>query len=177
MKGINPFILNSIALILLIALFGVVYFMNLYIISFIAVMLAMVLILYIYSVIKVIGVDKGKLVYKPKSSLKFRGYYDSLVIILIGCFMILLYKDIFPSWLIVSIIILDFIYRHLGNYIFRNPPIKIHEKGIVLGDTAFYEWYELNINDKGDKLKIKIKYIPKEIVVDKNIMQVKHNNN
>jgi hypothetical protein len=40
-----------------------------------------------------------------------------------------------------------------------------------LGNTAFYNWDELNINEEGDKIKIKIKYIPKEIVLDKNVLE------
>jgi hypothetical protein len=59
----------------------------------------------------------------------------------------------------------------LGHYTIWKPPIKLYEKGIVLGNTAFYNWDELNINEEGDKIKIKIKYIPKEIVLDKNVLE------
>ncbi|WP_421078218.1 hypothetical protein Mjas_02510 [Methanothermococcus sp. Ax23] len=171
MRGINPFILNLIVLTSIIALIGLVYFfMSSYIILLLTAILFISLIIYAYSVIEVMGTNKGKLVYKPKLNLsKLR--YDSVMFIIFMIMFILHSKEIISMNLLIIFIILYFIYNHLGNYIIWKPPIKVYEKGIVLGDTAFYKWDELNIKDEGDKIKIKIKYYPKEVVLDKNILK------
>ncbi|MFU8652641.1 hypothetical protein [Methanotorris formicicus] len=170
MIGMNPLILNFIVLVSFIVLFIAVFFiMNSLVIISLTAILLISLISYVYSFIKVESVDKGKLIHKDKISLsKLR--YDSFIVLILGVMIILYYKHIIPTWLLVALIILDFAYRCLGNYIILKPPIKVYEKGIVLGSTAFYTWDELNMNEEGDKIKIKIKYIPKRIVLDKNIL-------
>jgi len=171
MKGINPFVLNLIVLTSLIALIIIPYIlMNTLVILFLAIILFISLISYIYSFIKVETMDKGKLIHKDKIELsKLR--YDFFIIIIFGIILILYYKNIISIWLLTIFIILDFIYLCVGSFIIWKPPIKVYEKGIILGNTIFYTWDELNMNEKGDKIKIKIKYYPKEIVLDKNILE------
>ena len=170
MKGINPFILSLVILISLIILFTALYFlMGSSIVLLTAIILVMSAIGYSYSFIKVEVMSKGKLIYKPKSKIR-KVYYDSILIILLNVLLILSYKGIIPTLLIAIIIVSDFIFC-LGYYAIWKPPIKAYEKGIVLGNTAFYNWDELNINEEGDKINIKIKYIPKEIVLDKNVLE------
>ena len=170
MKGINPFILNLVILMSISALIIVPYLlMSSLLMLFIALILFISLVGYVYSFIKVEGTNKGKFIYKPKLSKIIP--YNSLMAILFGTMLILFYKGIIPILLIIPTMILYYIFRYLGHYTIWKPPIKVYEKGIVLGDTAFYKWDELNIKDEGDKIKIKIKYYPKEVVLDKNILK------
>ena len=94
MRGINPFILNLIVLTSIIALIGLVYFfMSSYIILLLTAILFISLIIYAYSVIEVMGTNKGKLVYKPKLNLsKLR--YDSVMFIIFMIMFILHSKEI-----------------------------------------------------------------------------------
>lgn len=127
-------------------------------------------IIYAYSFIKVGRMNKGKILKNNKPNLsKLR--YESFIVITLGIALILYYKNIIPIWLPVILIISDITYKLLGRYSFQKPPIKVYEKGIVLGDIAFYTWDELNIHKEGGRVKIKIKYIPKEIVLDKNVLR------
>jgi hypothetical protein len=170
MKGINPFILNLVILMSISALIIVPYLlMSSLLMLFIALILFISLVGYVYSFIKVEGTNKGKFIYKPKLSKII--HYDSLMVILFGTMLILFYKGIIPILLIIPTMILYDIFRYLGHYTIWKPPIKVYERGIVLGNTAFYSWDELNINEEGEEIKIKIKYIPKEIVLDKNVLE------
>lgn len=170
MRGTDPLILNFIVLVSFIVLFIAVFLrMDSLVIIFLTTILFISLTIYVYSFIKIESINKGKLIHKGKINLS-KLKYDSFIIIILGITLISYYQNIIPSWLLLILIILDFIYNLLGNYIIWKPPIKFYEKDIVLGDTAFYTWDELNTDEEGSKMKIKIEYIPKKIVLYKNIL-------
>ena len=62
-------------------------------------------------------------------------------------------------------------YLFLGDYIFWTPTIKFYEKGIVFGNTVFYEQNELDVKEEEEGINIKIKYYPKEIVLNKDVLK------
>jgi hypothetical protein len=47
--------------------------------------------------------------------------------------------------------------------------ITIYEKGIVIDGIAYYEWGEVNKINNGDLTVLKIKNIPKEIIVQQQL--------
>ena len=54
---------------------------------------------------------------------------------------------------------------------FLTPTIKFYEKGIAFGNIAFYNWDELDVREEGEKIKINIKYYPKEIVLNRDVLK------
>ncbi len=129
-----------------------------------------------YYYIKIENLKKGRLIYKINSGgFKFIKY-DLIIlsIILLPKTIVrhfVAMNDFYKTILLIILSILFWGYVLFKDYMIWTPTVKFYEKGVVFGNTAFYEWDELNISDEGHELKIKIKYIPKEIVVDKNLLE------
>ena len=141
MRGINPIILNSIFAFGIIGtsimsskvspLFGLV-FIGIFILCGIV---------YAYFYIKIENSKKGRLIHKIYRGIK-ASIYGLIIIFLTISIFIRHFIALDFNYSMVLIVLSNIIiwgYLFLGDYIFWTPTIKFYEKGIVFGNTVFYE--------------------------------------
>ena len=173
MRGINPIILNSIFAFGIIGtsimsskvspLFGLVFIGILILYG----------IVYAYFYVKIENLKKGRLIHKIYKRMK-ASIYGLIIIFLTIPIFIQHFIALDFNYGMVLIVLSNIIiwgYLFLGDYIFWTPTIKFYENGMVFGNTAYYDWNELDVKEEEDKINIKIKYYPKEIVLNKDVLK------
>ena len=171
MRGINPYCLylvgNSLVFTLIFVSMQLFKMMNLiYVIGIVLGIAIVYLAIMFYAYSKIRKINKGKLIYR--GTIKIGNWYHilfGLVFIFLGFFIIYY----FVKGRITSIILSSFILflGFLISNLKQTHYLSIYENGVVIDGIAFYNNEEIEKKETNDKLILKIRGIPKEIVLDK----------
>jgi hypothetical protein len=169
MKGINPFyfyitksiIAGSIFLLFIIGKMDITY-----LITSIVLLLIVMLILISHERKEILKIDKGKPIKSTKGKIGSWHYLLVGMVVIFGGFLIIV---IYPScgniWTMAFILLLGLIISDLN----QTHYITIYENGMVFDGIAYYDWSEIDEIKNGDKTILKIKNIPKEIIINENL--------
>jgi len=123
-----------------------------------------------YSYKKTKKIDKGRFIFRTKAKIGSWIYtLSGLVFIAVGAYIVYYYVCYFINDFILIHILTSFI-LFLG-FIISNLKqthyISIYENGVVVDGFAFYDWKDVKKEEIDNKLILKIRGIPKEIILDK----------
>ncbi|XRO76332.1 hypothetical protein ACO3VM_05975 [Methanocaldococcus sp. 10A] len=179
MRGINPYYLYLIGngfvftlIVISMQLLGMLRVIYVIGIVFGIAIIYLAIIFYSYS--KVRKINTGKLIYR--GTIKIGNWHHilfGLVFVLLGIFIIYYFvKGMMAIILSSFILFLGFLISNLK----QTHYLSIYENGVVVDGIAFYNYGEIEKKETNNKLILKIKGIPKEIVLEKTSNKWKYEN-